>query len=100
VSDPGTSWTSGVLRDGVVYRFVVRCQDDAGNEEENINFVSARADATPPGRVTGLSSSTHQLGVWSNRSQVTVSWTPAEDTGAGLIGYSVVWNTSEGTMPD
>ena len=55
VNDPNVSWTSDKLRDGVVYRFVVRCQDQAGNEEENTNFVSARADATPPGATLQVS---------------------------------------------
>jgi len=100
VNDPNVSWTSDKLRDGVVYRFVVRCQDQAGNEEENTNFVSARADATPPGLPTNLSSSTHDLNVWSNQSRVTVTWAPAEDTGAGLDGYSLLWNTSAGTLPN
>ncbi|MFC1712932.1 FlgD immunoglobulin-like domain containing protein [Candidatus Poribacteria bacterium] len=100
MSDPNVSWTSDKLRDGVVYRFVVRCQDEAGNEEENTNFVSARADATPPGIPTGLSSSTHNVNVWSNQPQVTVRWTPASDgNGTGLEGYSLLWNSLSGTMP-
>jgi len=100
VNDPLDSWTSDGLRDGVVYRFVVRCQDYAGNEEENTDFVSAKADAMPPGNVTGLLSPSHRVDVWSNQAQVTVRWNPAEDAGTGLAGYSVSWDTSERTLPD
>ena len=101
VSSPGVSWTSGKLQDGVVYRFTVRCQDEAGNEEENTDFVSALADSTPPGPPTGLSSSTHQVNVWDNQSRVTVTWTPARDgNGTGLDGYSLIWDESIGTLPD
>lgn len=100
VNDPGSTWVSGSLKDGVVYRFVVRCQDHAGNEEGNTNFVSARADNTPPGNVTGLFSSTHKINVWSNQVKVTVSWNAAADTGTGLGGYSIIWDELERTLPD
>jgi len=100
INDPGKSWTSEVLRDGLLYRFVVRCQDRAGNEEKSVNFVSARADATPPSGVTQLNSSTHIVNRWSNVPRVTVDWNHSEDTGTGLAGYSVLWNTAARTIPD
>ena len=101
VSDPGVSWISDELRDGVIYRFAVRCEDQAGNEEENIDFKSAQADATPPGVPTGLTCLTHTVGEWSNQPLVTVRWTSAEDNnGTGLDGYSLLWDESSGTLPD
>lgn len=100
VSDPGIMWTSEKLRDGVVYRFVVRCEDNAGNEEENSDFVSARADATPPDDVTGLTSTSHKVGEWSNQQQVTARWTAAIDDGTGLAGYSFLWDISGQAVPD
>ena len=100
VNDPISSWTSEPLRDGVIYRFIVRCQDQAGNEEENIAHVSARADATPPQNVTGLFSPTHKVNLWSNQPEVTVSWTPAGDTGTGLAGYSILWDSNPNSLPN
>ncbi len=100
VNDPGTKWVSDKLRDGVVYRFVVRCQDRSGNEEENFNIVSARADGTPPESVSELSSPTHKTGAWSNQTKITVKWLPSVDTISGLAGYSISWDTQEKTIPD
>ena len=99
VNDPGTSYETNQLKDGI-YRFVIRCQDHAGNEEENTSFIGARADSTPPRNVTGLLSTTHSVGEWSNQTRVTAKWNPAEDDGAGLAGYSLIWDTSQRTMPD
>ncbi|MBD3183861.1 hypothetical protein GF312_16370 [Candidatus Poribacteria bacterium] len=100
VNDPVKSWTSEELRDGIMYRFVVRCQDYAGNEEQNTTFVSAKADASPPESVVGLHSTTHQIGEWLNETRITVKWLPAEDSGTGLAGYSVLWDNSQRTLPD
>ncbi len=100
VNDPGTRWVSDKLRDGIIYRFVVRCQDKAGNEDDNTNVVSARADATPPSSVTNLTSLTHKIDVWSNQTKISVNWSPAIDVISGLAGYSVSWDVSERTLPD
>lgn len=100
VNDPETKWVSDKLRDGVVYRFVVRCQDRSGNEDESFNIVSARADGIPPENVTELSSSTHKVGVWSNQTKITVRWSSSVDNISGLDGYSISWDTQERTIPD
>ena len=100
VNDPGTKWVSDKLRDGIIYRFVVRCQDKAGNEDDNTNVVSARADAGPPSAVTNLTSSTHKIDVWSNQPKVSVSWSPSIDVISGLDGYSISWDVGERTLPD
>jgi photosystem II stability/assembly factor-like uncharacterized protein len=100
INDPGTKWTSDKLKEGIVYRFVVRCQDKSGNEEENTNIVSARADATPPSVVTRLSSTTHKLDVWSSQTKITVNWSSSEDVISGLAGYSIVWDSDPKTLPD
>lgn len=100
VNDPGTKWVSDKLRDGIVYRFIVRSQDKAGNEDENANIVSARADSTPPSIVAVLSNSTHKFNVWSNQSKIVISWLPSQDVISGLAGYSIVWDSNEKTLPD
>ena len=100
VNDPETKWVSDKLRDGIVYRFVVRCQDQAGNEEENTDIASARADATPPSVVTRLSSPSHKLDTWSDQTKITVTWSPSEDVISGLGGYSIIWDSDPKTLPD
>ncbi|MEK7396272.1 MAG: fibronectin type III domain-containing protein, partial [Candidatus Poribacteria bacterium] len=100
VNDPGTKWTSDKLKDSIIYRFVVRCQDKAGNEDENTSVVSARADATPPSAVANLRSTTHKIDTWSNQSRITVNWSPSEDVISGLAGYSISWDVSEKSLPD
>ena len=100
INDPGTKWTSDKLKDSIIYRFVIRCQDKAGNEDENTSVVSARADATPPSTVANLRSTTHKVDTWSNQSKITVNWSPSEDVISGLAGYSVSWDVTEKSLPD
>ncbi len=42
------AWTSEVLTDGKVYKFVIRTEDDCGNWEFNTNIFEGIPDATPP----------------------------------------------------
>ncbi|MCL4489330.1 MAG: DNRLRE domain-containing protein [Chloroflexi bacterium] len=56
-------------------------------------------DSIPPQNPTGLSSSTHTPGVWSNNPQVTAQWSGATDDRSGLKGYSVAWDHSSTTVP-
>ncbi|HET7088809.1 MAG TPA: Ig-like domain-containing protein, partial [Anaerolineae bacterium] len=43
----------------------------------------------------------HTTGVWSNDPTIFVSWSGATDgSGSGVFGYSYVWDTSPGTLPD
>lgn len=54
----------------------------------------------PPTNPTSLASLSHSLGAWSTLNQVEVAWSGARDLQSGLAGYSVVWDTSPGTLPD
>jgi hypothetical protein len=56
-------------------------------------------DITPPTKVSGLTSTSHTLGVWSNNSAITANWTAADDTLSGIAGYSVLWDTDNTTVP-
>lgn len=49
-----------------------------------------------------LNSPSHSPNVWSGNPQVAVSWSGAVDNvgGTGLAGYSTVFDTSPGTVPD
>jgi len=62
-------------------------------------------DAASPGEVAALASSSHDsaVGTWddpqSRDSTVSVSWSPAADTGSGVDGYAVLWDTNPTTLP-
>ena len=63
-------------------------------------------DSGIPTDVTGLTSSSHNSAIssWSDPQSkdntITVGWTPANDSGSGVDGYSVYWDTSPATLPD
>jgi hypothetical protein len=58
-------------------------------------------DAVTPSHVATLASSSHGVGEWSADPVVRVEWSGACDAGcSGLLGYSVSFDTSAGTVPD
>ncbi|MCP4650974.1 MAG: PQQ-binding-like beta-propeller repeat protein [PVC group bacterium] len=63
-------------------------------------------DSATPGEVTNLATSSHNnaTSAWddpqSRDDTVYVSWTPALDSGSGIDGYSILWDTSPTTLPD
>ncbi len=85
--------TSTTLGNGAWY-LNLRPRDNAGNwNGSSASFGPIRIDTTAPGQASGLSSSTHQLGVQSCNTNVTINFTPATDTGgSGLAGYAVAWS--------
>lgn len=59
-SGPGKrfyQWTSDPLTDGQLYRFAVRSYAATGGESQNTDYVIARADATGPAAITGITAS-------------------------------------------
>jgi hypothetical protein len=56
-------------------------------------------DIAPPAAPTSLLSTSHTPGAWSNDPTVDVTWSGASDP-SGIGGYSYVWDTSAGTLPD
>ncbi|MBN1138755.1 MAG: FG-GAP repeat protein [Anaerolineae bacterium] len=57
-------------------------------------------DILPPTNPTSLSSPSHTPGAWSTSRQVQAVWSGAADDKSGVAGYSVVWDTAPGTLPD
>ncbi|MCH2134931.1 MAG: S8 family serine peptidase, partial [Phycisphaerales bacterium] len=55
--------------------------------------LSVTVDGTQPGAVSGLTSSSHTPGVWSNDPTITWTWTAASDALSGLQGYGI-WETT------
>jgi hypothetical protein len=56
-------------------------------------------DVTPPTDPT-VWSPTHTVDVWSTDSFVVVEWSGATDDLSGVDGYSILWDTSPGSVPD
>ena len=94
-----TEITLAGLTDGKVYYFAITAFDDQGQESDYSNEVTT--DASPPSKVTNLSSIPDKE-TWSSDSTVTVSWTAADDgaLGSGVNGYSIAWDTNPTTIPD
>ena len=63
-------------------------------------------DSGLPGDVSNLATTSHNnaISIWndpqSRDNTVYVSWSPAADSGSGLDGYSILWDTSPTTLPD
>jgi hypothetical protein len=92
-----TAISSEPLPDGQWY-FHIRSVDVAGNwNSEAKHFGPFCIDTQPPGPPNDLTSSSHQVAVWSNQNEISLSWQPAEDEGSGISGYLTLWDTSEDT---
>jgi immune inhibitor A len=93
--------SSGPRADGTYY-FHIRTVDNTGNWAGSaIHIGPFWIDLTSPKGVDGASSSSHQTGVWSSLNVITVAWSGASDgTGSGVGGYSIVWDSETGTVPD
>ena len=57
-------------------------------------------DTTEPGNVRDLASDSTRIGLWSGDNRVIVHWDPAEDNESGVMGYSILWDSAPGTLPD
>ncbi|MBI5565795.1 MAG: VCBS repeat-containing protein, partial [Chloroflexi bacterium] len=101
VNAGGTSFNSTALADGATWYAHVRTHDLAGNWSTTAAHLGPfRIDTTPPTNPANVSSSSHTLGVWSNDPSITMNWSGASDAGSGVSGYSYVFDTAAGTLPD
>ncbi|KAA3612927.1 MAG: hypothetical protein DWQ01_04275 [Planctomycetota bacterium] len=90
---------SATLVDGQWY-FNIRSQDFAGNWDADFATLGPfQIDTVPPGAVSGLTSSSHAAGVWTNLATVDLSWNAAGDADSGLDGYSLVLDDQATTQP-
>ena len=100
-STGGTAFVSSALADGANWYAHVRVRDVAGNWSTTARHLGPfKIDTTPPSNPTSVSSSSHTLGVWSNDPSITMIWSGASDAGSGVSGYSFVFDTAAGTLPD
>ncbi|MBL7131536.1 MAG: right-handed parallel beta-helix repeat-containing protein [Candidatus Omnitrophica bacterium] len=73
-------------------------------EEIDLDYSGTVTKNVNPTSPTDLDSSSHITSTWTNDNTVTVSWTVAIDpsyyTDSGIAGYSIVWDTNSGTIPN
>lgn len=92
------TWTPPSGQNGVAYTFVISAVDFVKNAATATRHITV--DNIMTGTVSGLTSTTHLTGVWSNRATITVTWDPADDgPGIGLGGYAVLWDLFPLTVP-
>jgi hypothetical protein len=90
---------SVALSDGIQHYFHIRPVDKAGNWGASVHFGPFWIETVPPSSVGNLSSTSHTAGIWSNSSIVSANWTAATDETSGIDGYSILWDTTPGTIP-
>jgi YD repeat-containing protein len=91
-----TSAVSPALSDGIQNYFHIRPVDRAGNWGGTLHAGPFKIDSVPPSGISGLASTSHVVGVWTNSNAISIGWTAAVDATSGAAGYSVVWNTTPG----
>ena len=93
--------TSPSLEDGTWY-FLLRTCDLAGNCSAGITAGPYKVDHNPPSNPTTLSSASHEINIPSNAAFVAAEWgSDADDgDGAGVSGFSTLWDNSPATEPD
>jgi hypothetical protein len=90
-----TAYTTPALGDDASWYFSVRSVDNSGNWDANYIAVGPyKIDTVNPGVPTGITSSTHQIGVQSCNTVVTMHWNAANDNagGSGVAGYVATIN--------
>ncbi len=99
-----TSFTDRSVQDGIIYYYVVRSVDAAGNEDSNTDEIAVVSrDLTPPGPVVEVVAFPRQDGIG-------IGWLPpgsnvedpvlSRQMRADVDHYNVYWNTYEGFKPD
>ncbi len=83
---------------GGTHYWRVRAQDSCGQFGSWSGCWSFNVDTTPPTNPT-LASPSHTIGTWSNDNTVDAVWSGAGDN-CGVRGYSYLWDTAPGTLPD
>ena len=100
LEETATETTGPALGTGNSHYFHICTVDNAGNWSDPVHLGPFFIDVSRPSEPTDLASSTHIPDTWSSAWMVKVSWTPAQDGGSGLAGYSVIWDMSPDTLPD
>ncbi|HKX46125.1 MAG TPA: S8 family serine peptidase, partial [Planctomycetota bacterium] len=80
--------------------FNLRAVDKSGNWSGSYATAGPYfVDAVQPGTVSGLVSTSHLTGVWSNDPVVDVHWVAATDAHSGVDGYGVFWSNASPNAP-
>ena len=77
----------------------IRAIDSAGNYGPTAHLGPFQIDTAGPQGPTNLQSTTHTPNVWSNQSNINMTWTAATDNGSGVAGYRSVFDAAAGTVP-
>ena len=77
----------------------IRAVDAAGNWGPASSDGPFLIDVDPPGAITGLSSSSHPVGVQSCDPLVLLSWNPAIDNESGVAHYGILIDTTPVSTP-
>lgn len=62
--------------------------------------ITYKYDSTLPSNPTAANSNSHSPGDWSSDNTIQVSWSGATDAHSGINGYSWIWTTSSGSIPN
>ncbi len=95
-SSRAVTWKTLWLSEGVK-NFLVQSRSD-NCVDRNVS-VNVYVDGTAPVGPSNLTSTTHQTGVSSCDTAVTMTWSHATDAISGIAGYRGFWDTSPTTLP-
>jgi hypothetical protein len=91
------NWTTRWATEGVKTWSVNARSDNWVNKTDSVNIT---VDGTPPPQPTGLTSTTHTVGQWSNNPNITFVWSQPADPLSGVDGYSWLLSNGVATLPD
>ncbi|MBK9385855.1 MAG: S8 family serine peptidase [Planctomycetes bacterium] len=82
------TWTVSYSTEGVKSFSVTGSADALSSVNSAVNIT---VDGTAPSAATGLASTTHTIGQWSNSRNLTFTWSQAADNLSGNDGYGEFW---------
>ena len=99
----GDNWpipSFGNLSEGS-HQVFFKASNDAGTEvggsgEWNWQFYK---DTVVPSSISGLTSSSPGIGLWSSDNTVALNWNASTDNTSGILGYATAWDTTPSTDP-
>ncbi|MDD5456373.1 MAG: hypothetical protein PHV30_04990 [Candidatus Margulisbacteria bacterium] len=81
--------------------FHIRAMDLAGNWSATVNHIGPFwIDNENPDTIPGYSTSNITTGNWTSVNQLVVTFSAASDQVSMIGGYSIVWDSNAGTLPD
>ncbi len=97
---PVSSLSYGPLSGAGAWYLHMRSVDQVGNwSPDAAHFGPFRIDREPPS-LPGVTGASPSPNTWTAASTLQVQLSAGSDVGSGLNGYSFVWDTTAGTVPD